>query len=139
MSSFGTLLRITRNDAGFSMGDLSRHLGVSVPEVCAVELENAPPFSPAQIGAIAKFLRVDPQPLLNAAAAPRPPEPSYPPLSDQRVDQLRREARTRILIPSSDVLRLLARLDDAEAQLAQLRTKTPMASGEAPVAAAASP
>lgn len=68
---FGDLLRQVREDARVSMGTLARHLGISVPYLSDVERGNRLPFNNERIRNIAVFLKVDPVPLLTAAARSR--------------------------------------------------------------------
>jgi transcriptional regulator with XRE-family HTH domain len=65
---FGQLLRAERDRAGKSMGELARHLVVSVPYVSDVERGNRSPFSQERLLRAAAFLRCDPKPLIEAAA-----------------------------------------------------------------------
>ena len=65
---FGKLLRKTRKDAGKSMGDLARHLQVSVPYISDVERGNRSPFIQGRLLEVARFLGSDPARLLGAAA-----------------------------------------------------------------------
>jgi transcriptional regulator with XRE-family HTH domain len=68
---FGGLLRDARESAGKSMGQLARHLDVTVPYLSDVERGNRPPLVDARIVAAATFLNTDPEPLLKAAAGAR--------------------------------------------------------------------
>lgn len=64
---FGEALRRMRRDAGKTLGDLARLLGVSVVYVSDVERGNRRPFGKERILAIGKFLKVDPVELLTVA------------------------------------------------------------------------
>jgi transcriptional regulator with XRE-family HTH domain len=68
---FGDLLRKLRAKAGFSVGDLARHLGYSVVYVSDVERGRRGPFEEDKIREAASFLRVDADPLLRAALESR--------------------------------------------------------------------
>lgn len=68
MQDFGDMLRDQRKRAQKSMGDLARHLGVSVTYVSDVELGRRAPFAPERIISTGAYLGVDPAPLLAAAA-----------------------------------------------------------------------
>jgi transcriptional regulator with XRE-family HTH domain len=69
--SFGQLLRSLREEKEKTMGQLARHLGVSVPYISDVEHDNRAPLTRERILAAAEFLGVDPKQLLVAAAAGR--------------------------------------------------------------------
>ena len=71
MNSFGGLLKETRTAAKKSMGELARHLSVSVPYVSDVEQGSRTPLTKERIMAAARFLGADPTPLLEAAAKER--------------------------------------------------------------------
>jgi len=68
---FGPQLRKARVAAGRSMGAVALFLGVSATRVSDVELERAAPFDDIDIDNVARFLRIDPQPLWTLAAAAR--------------------------------------------------------------------
>jgi transcriptional regulator with XRE-family HTH domain len=70
-ANFGKLLRKTRAEAGFSMGQLARDLAVNVSYVSDVERGVRAPFTKENIIRAAKFLGVDSRPLLAAGAASR--------------------------------------------------------------------
>lgn len=70
-SKFGELLRRLRKEKGKSMGDLARHLVVSVPYISDVERGYRPPLTEDRIRDVAHFLVVNPRPLLEAAAESR--------------------------------------------------------------------
>lgn len=65
---FGTLLRTARDRAGKSMGEVARHLKVSVPYISDVERGNRSPLASERVLAVAEFLACDPKPLIHAAA-----------------------------------------------------------------------
>lgn len=65
---FGTLLRRLRTDAEKSMGELARHLKVSVTYVSDVELGRRAPLTREKILSAAEFLGASPDRLLAAAA-----------------------------------------------------------------------
>ena len=67
-NTFGNLLRRQRTAAGKTMGDLARHLGVSVTYVSDVERGYRAPLTRANIIKTADFLGIGPSPLLIAAA-----------------------------------------------------------------------
>ena len=71
MYDFGNLLREIRQKAGKSMGDLARHLQVTVPYISDVERGHRAPLTDDRIRDIASFLNVDPGPLFKAAAQHR--------------------------------------------------------------------
>jgi transcriptional regulator with XRE-family HTH domain len=66
--TFGRLLRSLREKAGKSMGDLARHLDVTVVYVSDVEKDRRAPLTLPRIMAVAEFLDCDPGPLVVAAA-----------------------------------------------------------------------
>jgi transcriptional regulator with XRE-family HTH domain len=68
---YGLLLRQLREQAGKSMGALARHLGLTTPYLCDVELGRRAPLATSHTVKAAEFLGVDPQPLLMAAIASR--------------------------------------------------------------------
>ncbi len=70
-SKFGELLRRIRKNKGKSMGDVARHLVVSVPYISDVERGYRPPLTEDRIQTVAKFFSTDPKPLLEAAAQSR--------------------------------------------------------------------
>jgi transcriptional regulator with XRE-family HTH domain len=65
---FGKLLRKIRIEAGRSIGEVARHLGVSTVFVSDVERGVRAPLSPERIRQAAGFLGIDAGPLLLAAA-----------------------------------------------------------------------
>lgn len=65
---FGDELRALRLQAGKSMGDVARLLGVSVTFISDVERGRRGPLSPDNVTKAAEFLGVDPKPLLTKAA-----------------------------------------------------------------------
>ncbi len=66
--TFGAWLRKMRELSGKSMGDLARHLDVSVAFISDVEKDRRSPLTPQRILAAAEFLDGDPAELLMAAA-----------------------------------------------------------------------
>lgn len=70
-AKFGRLLRALRTKAGKTMGDLARHLHVSVSYVSDVERGARAPFVQGKILLVARFLGADANPLLIAAAQTR--------------------------------------------------------------------
>ena len=64
---FGDLLRQLRRTADKTLGDVSRELGVSVPYLSDVERGNRNPFTTARLIQLAKFLKADATPLIEAA------------------------------------------------------------------------
>jgi len=68
---FGKLLRLARQQAGKSMGDLAKHLGVSVVFISDVERGNRAPLTTERILQAAQLLGTDALPLLKAAAEER--------------------------------------------------------------------
>ena len=64
---FGDALRKYRQNAGKTLGDVAKLLGVSVVYVSDIERGNRRPFSNERILKIAKFLKTDPAPLIGAA------------------------------------------------------------------------
>lgn len=71
MTAYGSLLRQDRKDAGKTMGELARHLGVSISYVSDIELENRAPFDRSKIIQAADYLEADVLEHLKAAAAYR--------------------------------------------------------------------
>lgn len=71
MAKFGVMLRDAREIAGRSMGELARHLDVSVPYLSDVERGFRPPLVDDRIMKAAAFLGASPDPLLKAAAEAR--------------------------------------------------------------------
>lgn len=69
--TFGQLLRKLRSAAGVSMGQLARHLGVSVPYVSDVERGHRPPFMNEKIIKTAALVGADANQLLRVAAESR--------------------------------------------------------------------
>ncbi len=68
---FGTLLRELRTRSKKSMGEIARHLKVSVSYVSDVEHGHRAPFTAQRIREVADFLAIDPTPLFEAAAQSR--------------------------------------------------------------------
>lgn len=68
---FGDALRKSRRAANKTLGDIAKLLDVSVVYVSDVERGNRKPFANDRIMQIAKFLKVDPTPMLDAASAER--------------------------------------------------------------------
>ena len=64
---FGTALRRHRREAGKTLGDLARLLGVSIVYISDVERGNRRPLSNERILKIAEFLGVKPRHLIKAA------------------------------------------------------------------------
>lgn len=64
---FGTALRRHRREAGKTLGDLARLLGVSIVYISDVERGNRRPLSNERILKIAEFLGVKPRYLIKAA------------------------------------------------------------------------
>lgn len=64
---FGDALRKARRNADKTLGDIAKLLEVSVVYVSDVERSNRRPFSNERILKVAKFLKVDPEPLIAAA------------------------------------------------------------------------
>lgn len=64
---FGTALRRHRREAGKTLGDLARLLGVSIVYISDVERGNRRPLSNERILKIAEFLGVQPRHLIKAA------------------------------------------------------------------------
>ena len=69
--TFGALFRETRERAGKSMGDIARHLKVTVPFVSDVERGRRGPFTTEKVIAASNLLGVAPDRLLQAAAKDR--------------------------------------------------------------------
>ncbi len=65
---YGRLLRDLRLKAGKSMGELARHLGVSVTYISDVERGNRAPLTKENTDKAAQFLNADPRPLYMDAA-----------------------------------------------------------------------
>ena len=70
-NKFGSLLRTMRESAGKSMGEVARHLGLTVPFISDVERGNRGPLPPEKIRLVAAFLGIDSTELLRAAAESR--------------------------------------------------------------------
>ncbi len=68
---FGRELRALREQTHRSMGEVARHLGVSVTYVSDVERGRRGPLAPPAITKVAELLGVDPKALLTTAAAER--------------------------------------------------------------------
>lgn len=66
-TEFGALFRSIREDLRISMGQVARHLGVTVTYVSDVELGKRAPFTDERIKQAARFMVVNPQPLIEAA------------------------------------------------------------------------
>jgi transcriptional regulator with XRE-family HTH domain len=64
---YGLLLRKLREQSGKSMGALARHLGLTTPYLCDVELGRRAPLSTSHTIKAANFLGVDPQSLIVVA------------------------------------------------------------------------
>ena len=64
---FGDILRRTRQEAGKTLGDVARLLGLSVVYVSDVERGNRRPFSNERIIKVARLLMADPALLIAAA------------------------------------------------------------------------
>jgi transcriptional regulator with XRE-family HTH domain len=71
--AFGTMLRDARETAlpKRSMGELARHMGLTVTFISDVERGRRAPFTPDKILTAARFLGVRAEPLLLAAATER--------------------------------------------------------------------
>jgi transcriptional regulator with XRE-family HTH domain len=67
MARFGDVLRQSRMKAGKSLGELARHLGVSVVYMSDVERSRRSPLSNLKILFVSEFLETDPSELLTAA------------------------------------------------------------------------
>lgn len=65
---FGTALRLLRLDAGMSLGELARRIGVSAAYVSRVEHGHDPAPTPDRLGAIARALDLPPLVLVELAA-----------------------------------------------------------------------
>jgi transcriptional regulator with XRE-family HTH domain len=70
-SVFGDLSRAWRIEARFSIGDVARHLGYSIPYVSDVERGRRDPYEVNKIHELATFLGKDAAPLLRAALESR--------------------------------------------------------------------
>ena len=68
---FGEHLRQLRKEKSKSMGDIARHIGVSVPYVSDVELGRRKPFAKVKIAQVAELLGVPAEPLIALAASDR--------------------------------------------------------------------
>ncbi len=68
---FGDALRRSRHDAGKTLGDVAKLLGVSVVYVSDVERGNRRPFNNDRILKVARFVETDPAPLITAANVER--------------------------------------------------------------------
>ena len=68
---FGDALRSEGRNAGKTLGDVAKLLGVSVVYVSDVERGNRRPFGNERILKIAKFLEAEPAPLIAAADVER--------------------------------------------------------------------
>ena len=66
--SFGEMLRTMRTEAKRSLGDLARHLDLSVVYVSDIERDRRSPLGLSKILQASKFLNASPDPLLRAAA-----------------------------------------------------------------------
>ena len=67
-SEFARTLRYYRKQAGKSMGDVARHLGVSRPYVSEVERGSRGPFTQERIRSVSRLLGISAHILLDAAA-----------------------------------------------------------------------
>lgn len=70
-TEFGALFRRIREDLGISMGQVARHLGVSVPYVSDVELGKRAPFTNEKIISAGLLFKINPLQLLKAAGESR--------------------------------------------------------------------
>jgi transcriptional regulator with XRE-family HTH domain len=70
-STYGELLRAQRVQAGRSLGDLARHLGLSAMYISDIERGRRGPLDNFQTAEAAKFLGIDPGRLLKSAARQR--------------------------------------------------------------------
>ena len=68
---FGDALRRLRRQAGKTLGDLARLLGVSIVYVSDVERGNRKPLGNERILKVSQFLGANPAPLIEAAAKER--------------------------------------------------------------------
>lgn len=103
--SFGGALRGARTAARKTLGDVARHMGVSISFLSDVEHGRRNPLDSQQITAVAAFLGVASQPLLVAAAKER----QSVKISSQREDVLEVAAGlARVLENADDTM--LARL-----------------------------
>jgi transcriptional regulator with XRE-family HTH domain len=66
-TEFGALFREIREDLGLSMGQVARHLGVTVTYVSDVELGKRTPFTNERILQACRLMNVNPAPLIAAA------------------------------------------------------------------------
>jgi transcriptional regulator with XRE-family HTH domain len=66
-TEFGAFFRRVREDLRISMGQVARHLGVSVSYVSDVELGKRAPFTDDRIKEAASYLGVKPEPFLELA------------------------------------------------------------------------
>src|SRR5262245_15110546 len=94
---FGAVLRRARSASGRSMGELARHLEVSVPYISEIENGNKPPLAVKHILKAAEFLATPAEELLRAAISDRgriemSDIESRPKLRDLCVALLRRQA-----------------------------------------------
>lgn len=64
---FGDLLRMLRREAGKTLGDVARELGVSIVYLSDVERGNRKPFNTERLVKTARFLKTDPKKLIEAA------------------------------------------------------------------------
>lgn len=69
--AFGRILRAEREGRGVTMGQLARHLKVSVPYISDVERGNRPPLTISRIYDACEFLEITPDRLLGAASHAR--------------------------------------------------------------------
>jgi transcriptional regulator with XRE-family HTH domain len=69
--TFGSLLRSCRQQASKTLGDVARHISVSVSFVADVEHDRRNPLKPEQIIACARLFGIDSTALLAAAAKQR--------------------------------------------------------------------
>lgn len=70
-AEFGHLLRNLRRKSGKTMHQIADHLGVSIVFISDVERGNRHPFTPDRVIKTAQFLKINPEPLLLAAAKVR--------------------------------------------------------------------
>jgi transcriptional regulator with XRE-family HTH domain len=66
-TEFGAFFRRIREDLRFSMGQVARHLGVSVSYVSDVELGKRAPFTDDRIKTIAAYFGIKPEPMIEVA------------------------------------------------------------------------
>jgi transcriptional regulator with XRE-family HTH domain len=71
MQTFGEVLRQAREEAGVTMGELARHLGVSVPYMSDVERGKKPPLVGPRLEQAARYIGADVRKLTIAAGRSR--------------------------------------------------------------------